>query len=177
MTATSRRRDVATSPSHDVGSTNAEVNNSTTSRRHNVATSPRRDVSSKICISSLNARRLRKIRASGSMRREAQNFRAEQHSLQGTSWNLYRFSFFDIFGSHDDVFRTIHFVSFFHDVLNLFLGLYQTLSQTMDKGLIFHVIQLLLICHIYSIPAFQLYDNIWPMLAYSHWRSEIREMR
>ena len=50
VTATSRRHHVATSPSHDVGSINAEVNNS--------ATSPRRDVSSKICISSLNARGL-----------------------------------------------------------------------------------------------------------------------
>ena len=36
------------------------------------------------------------------------------------------------FGSHDDVFHNIHFVSFLHDVLNLFLGLHQTLSQTMD---------------------------------------------
>ena len=33
VTATSRRHHVATSPSHDVGSTNAEVNNSATSRR------------------------------------------------------------------------------------------------------------------------------------------------
>ena len=45
---TSRRHHVATSPRRDV----------TTSRRHHVATSPRRDVSSKICISSLNARGL-----------------------------------------------------------------------------------------------------------------------
>ena len=60
MTATSRCHHVATSPSRDVGSTNAEVNNSATSRRHHVATSPRRDVSSKICISSLNARGLEK---------------------------------------------------------------------------------------------------------------------
>ena len=67
------------------------------------------------------------------MRRETRNLRAEQHSLQGTSGILYHFSIvLDIFGSHDDVFHTIHFVSFFHDVLNLFLGLYQTLSQTMD---------------------------------------------
>ena len=76
VTATSRRHHVATSPSHDVGSTNAEVNNSATSPSHDVgstnaevnnlatsprrhvATSPRRDVSSKICISSLNARGL-----------------------------------------------------------------------------------------------------------------------
>ena len=64
--ATSPRRDVSTSRRHQVTtwrSTNTEVNHSprrdvSTSRRHHVATSPRRDVSSKICISSLNARGL-----------------------------------------------------------------------------------------------------------------------
>ena len=35
-------------------------------------------------------------------------------------------------GYYDDVFDTRHFVLFFHDVLDLFLGLHQTLSQTMD---------------------------------------------
>ena len=46
---------------------------------------------------------------------------------------LYHLSIvFDLFGSHDDVFHTIHFVSCLHDVLNLFLGLHQTLAQTMD---------------------------------------------
>ena len=60
------RRDVSTSRRHQVTtwrSTKPEVNHSPrrdvpTSRRHHVATSPRRDVSSKICISSLNARGL-----------------------------------------------------------------------------------------------------------------------
>ena len=55
------RRDVSTSRRHQVTtwrSTNTEVNHSPTSRRHHVAKSPRRDVSSKICISSLNARGL-----------------------------------------------------------------------------------------------------------------------
>ena len=74
VTATSRRHHVATSPSHDVGSTNCRSQQFSTSPRRHVATSPRRDVitsrrrhvatssrrdvSSKICISSLNARRL-----------------------------------------------------------------------------------------------------------------------
>ena len=35
-------------------------------------------------------------------------------------------------GYYDDVFDTIHFVLFLHDVLDLFLGLHQTLSQIMD---------------------------------------------
>ena len=45
VTATLRRHHVATSPSHDVGSTNAEVNNVTTSRRDHVATSARKSAS------------------------------------------------------------------------------------------------------------------------------------
>ena len=61
VAATSRRHHVATSPSHDVGSTNAEVNNSATSRRHHVATPPRRDVSSKIYNSSFNVRTAHKL--------------------------------------------------------------------------------------------------------------------
>ena len=52
----SRRHHVATSPSHDVWSNTWQK-----STFHHVATSPRRDVSSKICISSLNARRLRNL--------------------------------------------------------------------------------------------------------------------
>ena len=37
-----------------------------------------------------------------------------------------------IFGSYEDILHTLYFVSFLHDVLNPFLGLHQTLSQTMD---------------------------------------------
>ena len=54
VTATSRRHQVKTS-----GQQIAEVNNLATSRRRHVATSSRRDVSSKICISSLNAKGLK----------------------------------------------------------------------------------------------------------------------
>ena len=128
VTATSRRHHVATSPSHDVGSTNCR-----SQQFSHVATSPRRDVSSKICISSLNARRLRFLG-----HREACDGRHGIGEQSNTAFKellgiLYHLSIvLDIFESHDDVFHTIHFVSFFHDVLNLFLGLHQTLSQTMD---------------------------------------------
>ena len=50
VAATSRRHHVATSPSHDVGST---MQKSTTQQR--------RDVTSKICISSFNVRTARKL--------------------------------------------------------------------------------------------------------------------
>ena len=113
-----------------------------TSRRHQVTTSgqqmqkstiqPRRDVISKICISSFNVRRAQKLGDRGAC--------DGRHRISEQSNTVFKellgicigFHFLDIFGSHDDVFRTIHFVSFFHDVLNLFLGLYKTLSQTMD---------------------------------------------
>ena len=66
VAATSRRLHVATSPSHDVGSTVQKSTiqqrrDVTTSRRHNVATSPCRDVSSKFCISSFNEGRARNL--------------------------------------------------------------------------------------------------------------------
>ena len=138
VTATSRRRDVATPPSHDVGSTNAEVNNSATSRRRHVLTSPRRDVTtSRRQLENLHliikCQRARKLG-----HREACNGRHGIGEQSNTTFKellgiLYHLSIvLDIFESHDDVFHTIHFVSFFHDVLNLFLGLHQTLSRTMD---------------------------------------------
>ena len=96
VTATSRRHHVATSPSHDVGSTNAEVNNSATSRRRDVATSPRCDVSSKNLHLIIKCQRARKLGHRKSVRRETRNLRAEQHSLQGTSWNFV--SLFNCFG-------------------------------------------------------------------------------
>ena len=137
---------VATSPRRDVTKSrrrvnNAEVNNSATSRRDHVATSPRRDVttsrrgdvSSKICISSFNVRTTRKMGASGGVRGKAQNSRADRDRLRGSARDLYRFSFVRYYiGYFDDVFNTRHFDLFFHDVLDLFLGLHQTLSHTMD---------------------------------------------
>ena len=114
---------VATSPRRNVWSTNAEVN-----------IAPRRDVNSKICISSLNARRLGIFRVLKNVRPETQNFRTCNTDFKDLFGFLYWFFFIVliIFGSHEDVIHITYFVSFLHDVLNLFLGLHQTLSQTMD---------------------------------------------
>ena len=133
-----------TSPRRDVTKSRRRVNklqkstisprrDVATSRRRDVATSRRRDVSSKICISSLNARGLKNSghwRTCGGRHENREQSNTTFKELLGI---LYHFSIvLDIFGSHYDVFHTIHFVSFLHDVLNSFLGLHQTLSQTMD---------------------------------------------
>ena len=99
----------------------------------NVATSPRRDVSSKICISSFNVRTARKLG-----HREAYEERhgfpePEDPDFERVPGICTAFHFVRYYlGYYDDVFDTRHFVLFFHDVLDLFLGLHQTLSQTMD---------------------------------------------
>ena len=119
-----------------------------------VATSPRRNVTK----SRRRVNKLQKSTISPTSRRQLENLhliikcqraqnlghwrtcggRHENREQSNTAFKellgiLYHFSIvLDIFGSHDDVFHTIHFVSFLHDVLNLFLGLHQTLSQTMD---------------------------------------------
>ena len=132
---------VATSPRLDVTKSrrrvnNVEVNNSATSRRHHVrdvTTSRRRDITLKICISAFNVRTARKLGY-----REAYE---ERHGFQEpedpdfervpgifTAFHFVRY----YLGYYDDLFDTRHFVLFFHDVLDLFLGLHQTLSQTMD---------------------------------------------
>ena len=138
VAATSRRHHVAMSPSHDVGSTMQKSTiqprrNVTTSRHHHVAMSPRRDVSSKICISSFNVRTARKLG-----HREAYEERhgfpePEDPDFERVPGICTAFHFVRYYlGYYDDVFDTRHFVLFFHDVLDLFLGLHQTLSQTMD---------------------------------------------
>ena len=57
-----------------------------------------------------------------------------QHRLQRSLWIfvLVFFIVLIIFGLYEDVLHITYFVVFFHDVLNSFLGLHQTLSQTMD---------------------------------------------
>ena len=126
---TSRRHHVATTPRRDDTKSRRRVNKLQKSIIQHVATSRRRDVSSKICISSLNARRLGFL---GIGERTAGDTKIESRTTQ-PSKNFLDFSIvWIIFGSHDDVFHTIYFVSFFYDVLNSFLGLHQTLSQTMD---------------------------------------------
>ena len=129
---------VATSPRRDVTKSrrrvnNAEVNNSATSRRHHVATSPRRDVTSKICILAFNVRTARKL-----WHREAYEQRhgfpePEDPDFEIVPGICTAFHFVRYYlGYDDDVLDTRHFVLFVHDVLDLFLGLHQTLSQTMD---------------------------------------------
>ena len=125
---------VATSPRRDVTKSRRGGQLIQKSTIHHVATSPRRDVNSKICISSLNARRL----GIGGHRRTC----GQRHEF-GEPATLTLRIFLDFFvlvflivliivGSHEDIFHIAYFVSFLHDVLNLFLGLHQTLSQTMD---------------------------------------------
>ena len=116
----------------------------TTSRRHQVTTwrstitevnpSPRRDVSSKFCISSLNARGLRIRGDWKNVRPETRIWRTCNTDLKNILGFLYWILFICliIFGSYDDVLHILYFVSLFHDVLNSFLGLHQTLSKTMD---------------------------------------------
>ena len=123
--ATSPRRDVSTSRRHQVTtwrSTNTEVNHS-----------PRRDINSKICISSLNARRLG---IGGHQRTCGQRHEfGEPATLTLEYSGIFVLVFLIVLiivGSHEDTFHIAYFVSFLHDVLNLFLGLHQTLSQTMD---------------------------------------------
>ena len=73
------------------------------------------------------------MRASGGVREKARNSRADRERLRGSARDLYRFSFVRYyFGYEVDVFNTRHLDRFFHDVLDLFLGLHQTLSHTMD---------------------------------------------
>ena len=121
---------VATSPRRDV----------TTSRRHQVTTSGQQcrshqfsDVTSKICISAFNVRTARKLgyREAYEERHgfpEPEDLDFERVPGICTSFHFVRY----YLGYYDDVFYTRHFVLFFHDVLDLFLGLHQTLSQIMD---------------------------------------------
>ena len=61
-------------------------------------------------------------------------FESLQHRLQRSLWIfvLVFFIVLIIFGLYKDVLHIAYFVVFFDDVLNSFLGLHQTLSQTMD---------------------------------------------
>ena len=99
----------------------------------NVTTSPRRDVTSKICFSTFNVRTARKLghreayeQRHGFPEPEDPNF--ERVPGICTAFHFVRY----YLGYDDDVLDTRHFVLFVHDVRDLFLGLHQTLSQTMD---------------------------------------------
>ena len=129
---------VATSPRRDVGSTRQKSTMSprrdvTTSRPHHVATSPRRDVSSQICISSFNARRLGKG-GIGKRTNGGTDFQGQRIQTSRECPGFVQLSIFVRYylGYDDDVFDTRYSVLFIHDVLDLFLGLHQTLPRTMD---------------------------------------------
>ena len=97
-----------------------------------VATSPRRDVSSKICISSFNVRMAQKLGYQEAYEERHEFPEPEDPDFERVPGICTTFHFVRYYLSDDDVFETRHFVLFFHDVLDLFLGLHQTLSQTMD---------------------------------------------
>ena len=111
----------------------------TTSRRHHVATSPRRDVTTsrrqlKILHLIIKCEGARDSRVWKNVRPETRIWRTCNTDLKNILGFLYWILFICliIFGSYDDVLHILYFVSLFHDVLNSFLGLHQTLSQTMD---------------------------------------------
>ena len=123
LTATSRRLHVATSPRRDV----------TTSRRLHVATSPRRDVHSRFYTSSFKVRIARKLGYRGAYEQRHGFPEPEDPDFERVLGICTAFHFVRYYlGYYDDVLGTRHFVLFFYDVLDLFLGLHQTLSQTMD---------------------------------------------
>ena len=138
-TATSRRLHVATSPSHDVEVNFYRSQPFPTSRRHHVATSPRRDVTTsrrqlKILHLIIKCEGARKSRVLKNVRPETRIWRTCNTDLKNILGILYWILVICliIFGSYEDVLHILYFVSLFHDVLNSFLGLHQTLSQTMD---------------------------------------------
>ena len=103
-----------------------------------VVTSPRRDVSSKICISSFNVRTARNL-GDGEAYEERHGFQEpEDPDFERVPGICTTFHFVRYYlGYYDDVFDTRHFVLFFHDVLDLFLGLHQ--NPVTNNGLEFNL--------------------------------------
>ena len=104
-----------------------------------VTTSPRRDVTTsrrqlKILHLIIKCEGARDSRVLKNVRPETRIWRTCNTDLKKILGFLYWILFICliIFGSYDDALHILYFVSLFHDVLNSFLGLYQTLSQTMD---------------------------------------------
>ena len=124
------RCDVTTSRRHQVTTLGQQCRSQQFS---NVATSPRHDVGSKICISSFNVRTARKLGHRKAYEERHGFPEPEDPDFERVPEICTAFHFVRYYlGYYDDVFDTRHFVLFFHDVLDLFLGLHQTLSQTMD---------------------------------------------
>ena len=130
---------VATSPRRDVTKSRRGGQLIQKSTIHHVATSPRRDVTTSrrqlknlhLIIKCEGARDSRVLK---NVRPEIRNLRTCNTDFKHLLGFLYWFFFIvlSIFESHEDILHITYFVSFLHDVLSLFLGLHQTLSQTMD---------------------------------------------
>ena len=130
---------VATSPRRDVIKSRRGGQLLQKSTRPHVATSPRRDVTTSRCLLKIlhliiKCEEARESRALECVRQETRNWRPANTDWRILLGFLYwiLFIYLVIFGLYDGVFHTLYFVSLLHDVLNSFLGLHQTLSQTMD---------------------------------------------
>ena len=129
--ATSSRRDVTKSRR------GGQLNQKSTIPH--VATSPRRDVTtSRRHLKNLHliikCEGARDSRVSKNVRPERRIWRTCNTDFENILGFLYWFFLFVliIVGSHEDILDIAYFVSFLHVVLSLFLGLHQTLLQTMD---------------------------------------------
>ena len=125
------RRDVSTSRRHQVTtwrSTKTEVNHSP---RRDVTTSRRQLKNLHLII---KCEGVRDSRVSKNVRPERRIWRTCNTDFENILGFLYWFFLFVliIVGSHEDILDIAYFVSFLHVVLSLFLGLHQTLLQTMD---------------------------------------------
>ena len=130
---------VATSPRRDVTKSRRGGQQMQKSTIHHVTTSSRRDVTtSRRQLKNLHliikCERAREFRVLKNVRPEIRNLRTCNTDFKHLLGFLYWFFFIVliIFGSYEDILHITYFVSFLHDVLSLFLGLHQTLSQTMD---------------------------------------------
>ena len=130
---------IATSPRRDVTKSRRGGQLLQKSTIPHVATSPRRDVTTSrrqlkilhLIIKCEGARKSRVLRDVRPETRIGRTYNTDLKNILGfLCWIL--FICLIIFGSYDDVLHILYFVSLFHDVLNSFLGLHQTLSQTMD---------------------------------------------
>ena len=125
------RRDVTTSRRHQVTTWRSTVTEVNPSPRRDVTTSRRQLKILHLIIKCEGARDSRVLK---NVRPETRIWRTCNTDLKNILGFLYWILFICliIFGSYEDVLHILYFVSLFHDVLNSFLGLHQTLSQTMD---------------------------------------------
>ena len=125
------RRDVSTSRRHQVTTWRSTITEVNPASRRDVTTSRRL---LKILHLIIKCEEARESRVLEFVRPETRNWRPANTDLRILLVFLYwiLFIYLVIFGLYDGVLHTLYFVYFLHDVLNSFLGLHQTLSQTMD---------------------------------------------